>query len=314
MPFPFLSMTPPAGPGRHTSWQGRRRYAPAAAAVLLVLAAAAYSPSATDTSAPDAAAGAEGAGAAPSFPTHVHALALKPGTTEVLIASHEGIFEVSGDALTATGANVDLMGFTVAADGDYLASGHPGPGVDLPEPAGLISSVDGESWSVESLGGESDFHALTATSGGIIGFDGTLRLSRDGKTWTEARTQLRPYSLAGSPAGPLAVATSESGPYVSRDAGDQWSALPDAPVIVVAAVTDSSRIVGVLPDGGIVTSADEGRTWAAAGSVTGYPVAVTAAETPDGLHIWVMTDAGLEHSIDGGQQFHTVVKQPGAAS
>lgn len=314
MPSPLLSLTPPAGPDRHPSRPGRRRYAPAAAAVLLVLAAAACSPPAADTSAADAPAVAEGADAAPSFPTHVHALALKPGTTEVLVASHEGIFEVTGDALTATGTNIDLMGFTVAADGDYLASGHPGPGVDLPEPAGLISSADGKSWSVESLGGESDFHALTATSGGIIGFDGTLRLSRDGKTWTDARTQLRPYSLAGSPAGPLAVATTETGPYVSGDAGDQWSALPDAPVIVVAAVTDTSRIVGVLPDGGVVTSADEGRTWAAAGAVTGYPVAVTATETPDGLHIWVMTDAGLEHSTDGGQQFRTVVKQPGAAS
>ncbi|UPO78030.1 F510_1955 family glycosylhydrolase [Arthrobacter sp. Helios] len=274
----------------------------AAAAVVLLALTACSSP-----------AGSREADASPPFPSHVHALALKPGTTDVIVASHEGIFEVSGSELHPTGTNIDLMGFAVAGNGDYLASGHPGPGVDLPEPAGLIRSTDGESWSVESLGGESDFHALAVTGGGIIGFDGTLRLSRDGGQWTDSQTQLTPYNLAGSPSGTLAVATTEAGPYRSQDAGLTWSAISGAPVIMLAAVTDQSRIVGVLPDGGIVTSEDQGGTWVPAGKVSGYPVAVTAAETVDGLQIWVMTDAGLEHSADGGQSFSTIVGLPAQA-
>ncbi|MBD8045062.1 exo-alpha-sialidase [Arthrobacter sp. Sa2BUA2] len=248
--------------------------------------------------------------AAPPFPSHVHALALKPGTTDVLVASHEGVFEVSGNSLVPTGANIDLMGFAVAGDGSYLASGHPGPGVDLPEPAGLIRSADGESWSVQSLGGESDFHALAATSEGIIGFDGTLQVSQDGREWTDSQVQLTPYNLAGSPSSGLAVATTETGPHRSGDAGLNWAPLPGAPVIMLAAVTEESRIVGVLPDGGIVTSEDQGEIWNPAGRVSGYPVAVTAAETADALQIWVMTDAGLEHSTDGGQSFTVIVEQP----
>ncbi len=38
---------------------------------------------------------------------------------------------------------IDLMGFTVAGPGRYLASGHPGLHVDLPQPVGLIETTDG---------------------------------------------------------------------------------------------------------------------------------------------------------------------------
>lgn len=275
----------------------------AAAAVVLLTLSACSSP-----------AGGEEQEAAPQFPTHVHALALKPGTTDVLLATHEGIYEVTGNELRQTGANIDLMGFTVAGNGDYLASGHPGPGVDLPNPVGLIRSGDGEDWTQESLAGQSDFHALNATSGGIIGFDGMLRLSEDGKSWRESETQLSPYSLAGSPSGPLAIATTEDGPYRSDDGGQTWTQLPDAPVIMLAAVTAQSQLVGVLPDGQILLSRDQGASWEPAGMVTGYPVAVTAAETADGLQIWVMTDAGLEHSADGGNSFSTLVQLPAGTS
>ncbi|MGW9403630.1 F510_1955 family glycosylhydrolase [Arthrobacter sp. NPDC055585] len=248
----------------------------------------------------------------PTYPTHVHALALKPGTTDVLIASHEGIYEVSGSELRPTGANIDLMGFTVDGDGVYLASGHPGPGVDLPDPVGLISSANGEDWTRESLAGKSDFHALTVASGGIIGFDGTLRLSADGRSWTDAPAQFTPHSLAGSPSGPLVLATTEDGPLVSNDSGLTWGPLPGAPVIMLAAVTES-RIVGVLPDGEILISTDRGQSWDTAGRVSGYPAAVTAAEAADGLQVWVMTDAGLEYSADGGRTFSVKVEQPAKA-
>ncbi|WP_312182857.1 F510_1955 family glycosylhydrolase [Arthrobacter sp.] len=296
-----MSRRRPARPG------GINRRTPtrtaAAAAVVLLALTACSSP-----------AGGQEENAASPFPTHVHALALKPGTTDVLLASHEGIFELDGNELRPTGANIDLMGFAVDGNGDYLASGHPGPGVDLPNPVGLIRSTDGENWTQESLAGQSDFHALAATSGGIIGFDGTLRLSGDGKTWSDSPTQLTPYSLAGSPSGPLAVATTEDGAYRSDDAGRSWSKIPDSPVIMLAAVTAQSRIVGVLPDGRILTSEDPGAPWDSAGQVAGYPVAVTAAETEDGLQIWVMTDAGLEHSADGGKSFSTLVQQPAGTS
>ncbi len=51
----------------------------------------------------------------------------------------------------------------------FYASGHPGPGVELPAPVGLIESRDGgATWDPLSRQGESDFHALTASDAGVV--------------------------------------------------------------------------------------------------------------------------------------------------
>jgi hypothetical protein len=53
-------------------------------------------------------------------------------------------------------------------------------GVDLPAPVGLTETTDaGKTWKVRSLGGESDFHALTSSSKGVLGYDGVLRSTAD---------------------------------------------------------------------------------------------------------------------------------------
>jgi hypothetical protein len=57
---------------------------------------------------------------------------------------------------------MDFMGFAVAGPDEFVSSGHAGPGGELPEPMGLIRSVDtGRTWEVASRGSESDFHVLT---------------------------------------------------------------------------------------------------------------------------------------------------------
>ena len=142
--------------------------------------AAASSPAATSSSRP------------PVAITHIHAVARDPKSGELLLATHEGLFRhVNGD-LVQNGPVIDLMGFAVAPDGTYYASGHPGVGVDLPQPVGLITSTDaGRSWRVASRGGQSDFHALTASGDTVYGYDGTLRVSTDaGRTWTDRGSDL----------------------------------------------------------------------------------------------------------------------------
>ena len=116
--------------------------------------------------------------------THIHAVARDPKTGDLLLATHEGLFRHANGELLQNGPVIDLMGFTVAPDGTYYASGHPGAGVDLPQPVGLITSTDsGRTWRVSSRGGESDFHALTSSPTSVVGFDGTLRSTTDGETW-----------------------------------------------------------------------------------------------------------------------------------
>lgn len=129
--------------------------------------------------------------------THIHGVARDPATDRVVIATHEGAFERRDGAWYGLGDVIDLMGFAITPDGTWFASGHPGLETDLPEPVGLIASTDrGQTWQVLSRGGESDFHALAAGPGGILGFDGTLRASTDGARWEEVSIPAPPFDLS----------------------------------------------------------------------------------------------------------------------
>lgn len=130
----------------------------------------------------------------------------------MVVATHEGLYVYDGATPQRVGPVIDLMGFTVAGPGHYYASGHPGTATDLPQPVGLVESRDGGiTWTVLSRGGESDFHALTTTGKTVIGFDGALRTTTDGRTWTDGNLDAQPRTLAGSASGSTALATTEQG-------------------------------------------------------------------------------------------------------
>ncbi|NMM23928.1 MAG: hypothetical protein HHJ11_10585, partial [Phycicoccus sp.] len=98
---------------------------------------------------------------------HVHGIS-RDRSAKVNLATHEGLFVLQPDASwLQVGPTVDFMSFAITGPGTFFASGHPGVGVDLPAPVGLMKSTDaGLTWSVQSLGGQSDFHALAASSKG----------------------------------------------------------------------------------------------------------------------------------------------------
>ena len=239
---------------------------------------------------------------------HVHGLAVDPGTDQLLVATHNGLFQLGGESPEKIGETTDLMGFAVGA-GRYYASGHPGPGSNLPNPLGLVESTDGgQSWQELSRQGESDFHAMTVSSEGVIGFDGALRRTADGTQWSEASDQVQPAHLAASADGPVVLATTEEGVQRSTDGGDTWE-LPDkAPVLLVTAFADVDTAVGVAPDGTVQLSRDGGVSWETAGDATAQPSAVAAStEGEDGLRIWVATEKGIEFSDDAGATFSTTI-------
>lgn len=246
-----------------------------------------------------------GAPAAAELYGHVHGISADPKSGRVLLATHNGLFEAGSGSAGPVSPVIDLMGFAAAGDGRFLASGHPGPGSDLPEPVGLIRSSDGgRTWEQLSRQGESDFHALTATSSGAIGFDGELRTTEDLETWHTVNAGFHPYSLAGTPAGPVVLATTEQGVHRSDDAGKTWSAPEGGPVLLLTAFADDATVAGIAPDGLVYTSVDAGRTWQAAGSASAPPEAMTAGIGEGGkLLVWVYTANGLEYSDDGGKTF-----------
>ena len=153
------------------------------------------------------------ASAKPVAITHIHAIARDPSDGTLLLATHEGLYAKEADGLTLRGPVMDLMGFTVSPDGTFYASGHPGLGaVDLPQPLGLIRSTDrGRTWQVTSRGGQSDFHALTAGPQMVVGFDGALRTTSDGKQWADRGIPAPPRSISTSPTSGTLVATTEKG-------------------------------------------------------------------------------------------------------
>ena len=235
--------------------------------------------------------------------SHVHGISRDPGSGKVNLATHEGLFVLQADAnWQQVGPEVDLMGFAVSGPGTFYASGHPGAGVDLPQPVGLIKSTDaGDTWTILSRGGESDFHALTASSTGVIGFDGALRITSDGKTWSQGGLNVEPRSLAAAPDGSRVLATTEQGVLSSTDGGRTWQPLASAPVLLMTAWADSKTVVGVTPEGVLAVSSDAGRTWQVDLAKLANGQAISASRDKAGaLEILVVTDKGVFQSRDNG--------------
>lgn len=194
--------------------------------------------------------------------SHVHAVSRDPGTGDLLVATHEGLYVYGKGEPHRVGPNIDLMGFTVAGPRHYLASGHPGPGVDLPQPVGLIESRDGgRTWTVLSRGGSSDFHALAAGGGTVVGFDGVLRVSGDGRSWKTGNLASPPRALAVSPDGRRVLATTADGLMRSTDGGVRWSTVKGAPLLLLVDWADGESVAGLGTDGRVYVSADSGATW-----------------------------------------------------
>jgi photosystem II stability/assembly factor-like uncharacterized protein len=240
--------------------------------------------------------------------SHVHGVSRDLGSGKVNVATHEGLYVLQPDASwKQIGPVVDLMGFAVSAPGVFYASGHPGAGVDLPQPVGLMKSTDaGATWTVLSRGGESDFHALTASSKGVMGFDDTLRVTSDGKTWQMGGLSAAPRSLAAAPDGSRVLATTEQGVLSSTDGGGTWTPLVGAPLMLMTAWADAKTVVGVTvvagsPEGKLAVSLDAGATWKIDLAKLSGAQAISASRDKAGvLEILVVTDKAVVQSRDNG--------------
>ncbi|MFO7689335.1 MAG: hypothetical protein R6W83_02070 [Cryobacterium sp.] len=258
-------------------------------------------------SSPDA--GTDAVGTAPQAISqfeHVHGLGADPLTGHTYAATHQGVWRIPTSAIpdsylagaprsTVTepeqiaGRAMDAMGFTVAAPGLLLASGHPDPTehLDLALPnLGLVSSTDAaHTWTALSLQGETDFHSLEAValndaSLRVYGYDagsGTVSVSDDsGLTW-EQGASLALRDLAADPAHPDEVfATTADGLAVSVDAGRTFALLPAAPPLLLVDTVDAASgggLVGIDPNGTLWRQEAATETWVQTGTLTGVPEA-----------------------------------------
>ena len=121
--------------------------------------------------------------------SHIHHV--KVVGSKVLVLTHEGLYELVGknDMKLVGKEKIDVMGF--ASLGNVLiASGHPAVGSKMPNPIGVMKSLDGGlTWKPISLVGKVDFHFLEGAGSDLYGADsqtGKLMYSADsGKTWRD---------------------------------------------------------------------------------------------------------------------------------
>ena len=234
---------------------------------------------------------------------HVHGVARDPGSGNVVVATHEGLYVYEGTKPNRVGPVIDLMGFTVAGPGHYYASGHPGTATDLPQPVGLIESRDaGKTWAVLSRGGQSDFHALTTAGSSVVGFDGEVRATTDGRTWVDGALDGEPRTLTGSRDSSTVLATTKEGLMRSTDSGVSWRWEDQAPWLLMAAFGDGDSVVGLTPYGEVYTSSDAGKQWHATNLVTPDAQALHVSGSGKDLEILVASGRSLLAST-GGRPF-----------
>lgn len=287
--------------------------------------------------APDTAAESSAATPVANAFQHVHGLGADPLTGETYVATHRGVWllptgilpdsYLAGAPRSDTTQPVqiasraqDTMGFTVAAPGQLLASGHPDPTepseLALPN-LGLISSTDGAStWSVLSLAGKTDFHDLDAVPlndgtlrvYGYDAADSSISVSDDsGITWSSgAVIALRDLSADPSNADRL-YATTASGLMLSNDAGQTFAPLVGAPALLLVDVRGApanGNVMGIDPAGGIWRQ--DAEKWTQTGTTGRMPEAFIVV---DGASPWILVAdaAGITASDDNGATWTALV-------
>jgi hypothetical protein len=240
---------------------------------------------------------------------HIHGLDLNAG--RLYIATHVGLYVAERGRPKLVGkSRQDLMGFSVAGGGRFVASGHPDLQKDLPPHLGLIESRDaGRSWRSVSLLGKADFHALETAGARVYGFDGLrgrLLVSSDaGRTWKRRTAPAPVIDMALDPQnGSRLVALTERGLAASRDAGGTWRSLA-ADTVGLLAWPQRDRLFTVGPDGLVSLSSDAGARWREVGDAGGEPVAFVGR----GRELFVALSSGtVNRSTDNGRSWTPVVR------
>lgn len=241
-------------------------------------------------------------------PVHVHGLGVNPKDRALYIATHTGLFRVGrGESRAARvgDSDQDTMGFTIVGPDRFLGSGHPGQDENGPPLLGLIRSDDaGRNWQPVSLSGAADFHVLRFARGRVFGFDsanGRLMVSRDaGETWDERPPPAPLIDLAVDPEDPRRlIAAGEGGLFTSADEGRRWRPLGRDLGLLAWPARD--RLYLVDGQGAVQVSSDGGRSWKPRGEIGGQPAALLG-QARDELYA-ALPDGTIKLSEDGGRSW-----------
>jgi photosystem II stability/assembly factor-like uncharacterized protein len=256
-----------------------------------------------------------------SRPPFITGLAVNPKDQSILLATNEGLYEISADghslktvaAQAHAGGHVGPYGKRVSSlgflnPGELLGSGHPnGTAGSLPPFLGVIKSSDGgHTWTAIARVGYSDLHVLVISGSTVYGFDtllgGVVASYNDGQSFEERTSPPGEYvhDLAIDPnANHHLLASTLTGIFSSADGGNSWQQISHGAAPYLA--WNQHGLFRVDADRSVLSSSDGGVRWTRVGELPRTPGKLV--ETADGTLYAALTEGSIVTSSDGGRSW-----------
>jgi len=236
--------------------------------------------------------------------SHIHHL--KIVENKVLVLTHEGLYEIVGknDMKLVGKDKIDVMGFTTLGKA-LVASGHPSQGSKMPNPIGLVKSIDGGStWKAVSLVGKVDFHFLEGAGSDLYGADsqsGNLMHSKNsGKTWISLGMNTFTDIAVSPVTSGMAIAINNSELLLTENAFKSTTKIKNT--LKFTQIEWRSSGLYALSGASLYNSSDSGKTWAKLNTFNGAPEILSAS---DQLML-VTVGADIYTSVDAGRNFKII--------
>ena len=212
--------------------------------------------------------------------SHIHHV--KVIENKVLVLTHEGLYELVGknDMKLIGKDRIDVMGFTSL--GKLLfASGHPAKGSKMPNPIGLVKSLDGGlTWKSVSLVGKVDFHFLEGAGSDLYGADsqtGKLMYSSDsGKTWKDLGENTFTDIAVSPKMSGMAIAIKDSELLLTEQAFKSTTKIKNT-LKITQIEWRKSGLYG-LGGSSLYKSTNSGKTWTKLSTFKGVPGILSASD------------------------------------
>ena len=235
--------------------------------------------------------------------SHIHHI--KVVEKKVLVLTHEGLFELIGKSeMKLVGKDkFDVMGFTNLGK-ILVASGHPSQGSKMPNPIGLVKSLDGgTTWKTVSLIGKVDFHSLEGAGSDLYGADsqtGNLMYSADsGKSWRSLGTNIF-TDIAVSPGMPaMAIAINNSELILTKNAFKSTTKIKND--LKFSQIEWRNSGLYALSGSSLYKSTNSGNTWTKLSTFKGVTGILSASDqlmlVTVGSDIYTSSNAGKKFKI-----------------
>jgi len=236
--------------------------------------------------------------------SHIHHV--KVVANKVLVLTHAGLFELVGknDMELVGKDKLDVMGLTSLGK-VLFASGHPAQGSKMPNPIGLVKSIDGGlSWKAISLVGKVDFHFLEGARTDLYGADsqsGNLLYSADsGKSWSSVGTNTF-ADIAVSPEMPgMAMAIKNSDLLLTKNAFKSTTKIKNT--LKITQIEWRNSGLYALSGRSLFKSTNSGKTWIKKSTFKGTPGILSASDQM----MLVTVESNIYTSKNGGKSFKKI--------